>query len=101
MDLTEAEDIKKRWQEYIEKLHTKMPGASVRNSALGKSHEEGGFSIRKGRIEPQETPCSHPSTPKTSLPTLLLYALTFTSDFTVGCHPPPLSEKELTCSYSR
>ena len=58
MDLTEAEDIKKRWQEYIEKLHTKMPGASVRNSALGKSHEEGGFSIRKGGIEPQETPCS-------------------------------------------
>ena len=44
VDLTEAEDIKKRWQEYIEKLHTKMPGASVRNSALGKSHEEGGFS---------------------------------------------------------
>ena len=23
MDLTEAEDIKKRWQEYTEKLHTK------------------------------------------------------------------------------
>ena len=23
VDLTEAEDIKKRWQEYIEKLHTK------------------------------------------------------------------------------
>ena len=23
MDLTEAEDIKKRWQEYIEELHTK------------------------------------------------------------------------------
>ena len=23
MDLTEAEDIKKRWQEYIEKLHKK------------------------------------------------------------------------------
>ena len=25
MDLTEAEDIKKRWQEYIEELHKKRP----------------------------------------------------------------------------
>ena len=25
MDLTEAEDIKKRWQEYTEELHTKRP----------------------------------------------------------------------------
>ena len=25
MDLTEAEDIKKRWQEYIEKLYNKDP----------------------------------------------------------------------------
>ena len=24
MDLTEAEDIKKRWQEYIEELHKKI-----------------------------------------------------------------------------
>ena len=24
MDLTEAEDIKKRWQEYTEELHTKI-----------------------------------------------------------------------------
>ena len=31
-----------------------------------------------------------------SLPTLLLCALTYTSDFTRGCPPPPLSEKELT-----
>ena len=31
-----------------------------------------------------------------SLPTLLLCALTYTSDFTGGCPPPPLSEKELT-----
>ena len=36
-----------------------------------------------------------------SLPTLLLYALTYTSDFTGSCHPPPLLEKELTCSSSR
>ena len=35
-----------------------------------------------------------------SLPTLLLCALTYTSDFTRGCPPPPLSEKELTQSSS-
>ena len=33
-----------------------------------------------------------------SLPTLLFYALTYTSDFTGGCTPLPLSEKELTYS---
>ena len=42
-----------------------MPGASVRNSAHGKGHEEGGFCIGKGGIEPQETPCSRASTPQT------------------------------------
>ena len=35
-----------------------------------------------------------------SLPTLLLCALTYTSDFTGGCPPPPLSEKKLTYSSS-
>ena len=35
-----------------------VPGTSMRNSAHGKGHEEGGFGIRKGRIKPQETPCS-------------------------------------------
>ena len=29
-----------------------MLGASVRNSTHGKGHEEGGFGICKGRIEP-------------------------------------------------
>ena len=33
-------------------------GASVRNSAHGRGHEEGGFGIHKGGIKPQETPCS-------------------------------------------
>ena len=42
----------------------KMPGASVRNSAHGKGHEEGGFSIRKGGIEPQETPVPKHLPPK-------------------------------------
>ena len=35
---------------------------------------------------------------KQSLPTLLFYALTYTSEFTGGSTPSPLSEKELTYS---
>ena len=34
------------------------------------------------------------------LPTLLFYALTYTSDFMGGYPPPPLSEKELAYSSS-
>ena len=30
-DLTEAEDIKKRWQEYMEELYQKKSSASVRS----------------------------------------------------------------------
>ena len=41
-----------------------FPGASVRNSARGKGHEEGGSALHKGGIKPQETPCSRASTPK-------------------------------------
>ena len=54
--------------------------------------------ILKGRIEPQESPWKSSSIDphNPSLPTLLLCALTSTSDFTGGCLPPPLSEKELT-----
>ena len=59
-------------------------GASMRNSAQGKGHEEGGFGMRKGGIKPQEIPCSRASTPQTRVPTLLFYALTYTSDFTGG-----------------
>ena len=54
----------------------------MRNSALGKGHEEGGSALRKDEIKPQETPCSQASTPKTRVPTLLFYTLTYTSDFT-------------------
>ena len=39
-------------------MDREVPGASARNSAHGTGHEEGGFGICKGRIEPQETPCS-------------------------------------------
>ena len=49
--------------------------------------------------EPQ-TPAENAPKPRNdfieSLPTLLLCALTYTSDFTGGCPPRPLSEKELT-----
>ena len=82
------------------KRRGRLPGASVRNSAHGKGHEEGGFGICKGGIEPQETlfPSIYPQ--NQSLPTLLFYALTYTSDFTGGSPPSPLSEKELTYSSS-
>ena len=53
-----------------------VPGASVRNSAHRKGHEEGGFGIRKGGIEPQETPCSQASTPKTRVCLLRLSPIT-------------------------
>ena len=55
-----------KMQGILEKDHQcVVQGASVRNSVHGKGHEEGGFGIRKGGIEPQETPCSRASTPKT------------------------------------
>jgi len=54
--------------------------------------------IRRGGMEPQESPWKFSSIypHNQSLPTLLLCALTYTSDFTGGCPPPPFSEKELT-----
>ena len=51
--------------------------------------------IHKGGIEPQDSPWKFSSIypQNQSLPTLLLCALTYTSDFTGGCPPPPLSER--------
>ena len=74
----------------------------MRNSACGKGHEEGGSAYAKAGSSLGSSPgYSRASTPKTqSLPTLLLCALTYTSDFTEGCPPLPLSEKELTYSSS-
>ena len=45
--------------------------------------------IHKGRIQPQESPWKFSSiySQNQSLPTLLLCALTYTSDFTGGCPP--------------
>ena len=59
----------------------------MRNSALGKGHEEGSSAVSKGEIEPQETPCFRASTPQTRVPTLLFYALPYASDFTGDCSP--------------
>ena len=52
----------------------------------------------KGGIEPQKSPWKSLSIypHNQSLPTLLLCAPTYTSDFKGGCPPPPLSEKDLT-----
>ena len=51
--------------------------------------------IGKGGIEPQKSPWKSSSIypHNQSLPTSLLCALTYTSDFMGGCPPPPLSEK--------
>ena len=74
-----------------------LPGASVRKSTHGKGHEEGGFGIRKGGIEPQETPCSRASTPKTRVYLLYCFMLSPIPLTLQGALCPlPLSEKELT-----
>ena len=76
-----------------------LPGASVRKSTHGKGHEEGGFGIRKGGIEPQETPSSRASTPKTRVYLLYCFMLSPIPLTLRGADPPlPLSEKEITYS---
>ena len=71
---------------------TKLPGASVRNSACGKGHEEGGFGIHKGGIEPQEIPCSQASIPKTSGCLLYCFMLSPTPLTLRGAAPTSLGE---------
>ena len=72
---------------------TKLPGASVRNSACGKGHEEGGFGIHKGGIEPQEIPCSQASIPKTSGCLLYCFMLSPTPLTLWGAVPHHLSQR--------
>ena len=57
---------------------------------------------KEARHTPQESPWKFSSIypQNQSLPTLLLCALTYTSDFMGGCPPPLLSEKELNYSSS-
>ena len=93
--------ISKETHQAEAKGNGRVPGASVRNSACGKGHEEGGSTYAKAGSSLRSPPRFSSIYPQNqSLPTLLLCALTYTSDFTGGCPPPPLSEKELTYSSS-
>ena len=78
-----------------------MPGASVRNSACGKGHEEGGSAYAKAGSSLMSPPGnSQASTPKPESAYFLLCAFTYTSDFT-GAVPHYLSlKKELAYSSS-
>ena len=61
----------------------RVPGASVRNSAHGKGHEEGGLAYTKAWSSLRKPPvCEH--LPQNQS---LFYALTYTSDFTGGSPP--------------
>ena len=66
----------------------------MRNSTHGKGHEEGGFSIHKGGIEPQETPCSQASTPKTRVCLLYCFMLSPTPLTLRGGFSPITSIRE-------
>ena len=52
------------WSSSGSEAGTSVLAASIRNSTHGKGHDEGGFGIGKGGIEPQETPYSQASTLK-------------------------------------
>ena len=80
----------------VEGQSLNLPGASMRNSARGKGHEEGGSAYAKAGSSLRRPPVPEHLPQNQSLPTLLFNALTYTSDLTGGCPPPPLSEKELT-----
>ena len=70
-----------------------MLGASVRNFTHGKGHEKGGFGIHKGEIEPQETPCSQASTPKTRVYLLYCFMLSPTPLTLWGAVPHRFSRR--------
>ena len=78
-------------------LGHRMLGARVRHSARGKGHEEGGSTYAKAGSSLRSPPGNpRASTPITRACLLYYFVLIYTSDFTGGCPPPPLSEKELT-----
>ena len=74
-----------------------LPGASVRSSTHDKGHEEGGSACAKAgsslRSPPGNSRASTPPKPESAY--FLLCAFTYTSDFTGGCPPLPLSEKRV------
>ena len=66
-------------------------------SARDKGHEEGGSTYAKAGSSLRSPPGTPRASPPITRACLLYYfVLTYTSDFTGGCPPPPLLEKELT-----
>ena len=81
----------------LQKCEDLLLGARVRYSAHGKGHEEGGSTYAKAGSSLRSPPGTpRASTPITRACLLYYFVLTYTSDFTGGCPPPPLLEKELT-----
>ena len=74
-----------------------LPGAGERRSTRDKGHEEGGSAYAKAGSSLRSPPGnSRASTSKPESAYFLLCALTYTSDFTGGCPPLPLSEKTVS-----
>ena len=83
--------------EFTRQEYQSVLGASVRNSAHGKGHEEGGSAYAKAGSSLRSPPGnSQASTPKPESAYFLLCAFTYTSDFTGGCLPLPLSGKRVS-----
>ena len=81
----------------IKKNNNIVLRAGVRTSTHGKGHEEGGLTYAKAGSSLRSPPGNpRASTPITRACLLYYFVLTYISDFTGGCPPPPLSEKELT-----
>ena len=75
----------------------RMLGATVRYSAHDKGHEKGGSTYAKAESSLRSPPGNPRASTPITRPCLLHYfVLIYTPDFTGGCPPPPLSEKELT-----
>ena len=66
---------------------TPLLGASVRNSAHGRGHEEGGLAYAKVGSSLRKPPVPEHLPPNQSLSTLLFHALAYTSDFMGGLFP--------------
>ena len=78
------------------KEYPEVLGARVRYSACDKGHEEGGSTYAKAGSSLRSPPGNpRASTPITRACLLYYFVLIYTSDFTGGCPPPPLLEKEL------
>ena len=75
-----------------------MPGASVRNPAHGKGHEEGSLTKLKGVIRLQGLPLEFPEHPPPKTRVCLLYCVmlsTYSSDINRGLSPYHLFLEEV------